>query len=65
MKDCMGKEIHVGDIVKYFVVGKIDKHGEQYVFSYGKGYKILFKNDEPKIEVIGSIYDNPDLLEEP
>lgn len=64
MKDCNGKEVFVGDIVKYFVVGKIDKHGEKYAFSYGKGYKILFKDDESKIEVIGSIYSNPELLED-
>lgn len=79
LKDKYGKKIFEGDIVKESFddcigIVKCGEYGE-----YGHGYYIDWKSEkarfcredilywvkEVRIEVIGNIYDNPELLEEP
>lgn len=68
LKDKKGKEIYEGDIVKSFFVDTDEAGNEIY-----KYYIIEVKYDEVlcsykidkfmNLEVIGNIYDNPELLE--
>ncbi len=63
LKDKNGKEIYEGDIVIY--------NDDLYIVDFGyAGFKLLdkngiqqqFQNDFGNIEVIGNIYENPELL---
>ena len=64
LKDKNGKEIYEGDIVQQFAI----KENGIIEYKYGQfGINCLgmFWNIHPtKLEVIGNIYDNPELLEE-
>ena len=71
LKDSKGKEIYEGDICKYFQktpLGWIPHKGEM-VFD-NRQFKIKafvddiwdFESDAKDIEVIGNIYENPELL---
>jgi uncharacterized phage protein (TIGR01671 family) len=79
LKDREGKEIYEGDIVKFkhnvydSIEGKnfietlifkqpviYDKEKAQFTFKYQERYKIKLKYTE----IIGNIYDNPELLKE-
>lgn len=74
LKDKNGKEIYEGDIVSFNL--KSDSEGQPYIIGYIEyqttfsGYRIMsfegsFALDYniKDIEVIGNIYDNPELLE--
>lgn len=65
LKDKNGKDIYEGDIVKCFV------NGNSYVSFKGGAYGLIFDynfipfNDVyGEMEVIGNIYENPELLKE-
>ena len=76
LKDKNGKEIYEGDIVDYGtwdnedtcergVIEYVDTAGWYVVQLYswygGEGYELL-NNDKDELEVIGNIYENPELL---
>lgn len=67
LKDKNGKEIYEGDI---FVnrglctaVVEWEREGRFLGFTIGEERKIMYINREPKVEVIGNIYENPELIE--
>ncbi len=76
LKDKNGKLIYEADIVKYkdevydLCIGRIKKDNAHYELQYYTGEKygwfshILFKQYIKNIEVIGNIYENPELLEQ-
>lgn len=77
IKDKNGKEIYQGDIVKicgadcpedaedekHIMVVKWDKQGG-YISEYNCGFEFdpLIGNEDLEMEIIGNIYENPDLL---
>ena len=67
LKDKNGKEIYEGDIVDYMsMIFEIINHRQAYGWNEDNEF-IPFANmapcQLPKIEVIGNIYENPELLE--
>lgn len=69
LKDRSGKEIYEGDIVTGLfnhtdIIGHIIYGSDATFFIYRKGlYGIGLNNAEDWLEVIGNIYENPELLE--
>ena len=70
MLDCNGKEIYEGDILKYIFSERLKETMEKYEFQKkqfgvveykGTGF-IWIKSKPEKQEIIGNIYENPELL---
>lgn len=68
LKDKNGKEIYEDDIFisrgLFMAVVEWEKEGRFLGFTIGGERKIIYVNREPKVEVIGNIYDNPELMGE-
>ena len=70
LKDRNGKRIFEGDILKAplgdrFIVFVVewDKENGRFL-GFTSDRHIMYAGREPKAEIIGNIYDNPELLEE-
>jgi uncharacterized phage protein (TIGR01671 family) len=69
LHDKNGREIFEGDIVKCInyhgeVIGHIDYEGSLYYLACSSGYSDEYLFNCKDFEVIGNIYDNPELLKE-
>ena len=72
LKDRSGREIYEGDVISDHVgVGTVKYSDDNcaYRVSYGDGrakwfYDYFLRGEKESIEVIGNIYENPELLEE-
>jgi uncharacterized phage protein (TIGR01671 family) len=70
IKDKNGKEIYEGDIIRVDWFGwvaevKWDGDNGRFIgFTFGNERKIVYVDREPKVEVIGNIYENPELLKQ-
>ena len=67
LKDKNGKEIYEGDIVTNTFTNSFGTRATKDVVEYDEyhwGYSPLFEPRDEKFEVIGNIYENPELLKE-
>ena len=69
LKDKNGKEIYEGYIVKTgtdkdmrFYISEIVYEAPEFLCKNGKNFNTIFRNWEYGYEVIGNIYENPELL---
>lgn len=65
LKDCNGKEIYEGDIViPHSLENKMNKSVIVYEFNEFriKGESLYWNWDLKQVEVVGNIYENPELL---
>ncbi len=67
LKDKNGKEIYEGDVIKsirgYKAVVEWVDDGRFLGFTIERERKIMYVGQEPAVEVIGNIYESPELLE--
>ena len=67
LNDKNGKEIYEGDIFEttsgVVAVVEWENNGRFLGFTVESERKIVYVGREPKVEVIGNIYENPELLE--
>lgn len=67
LKDCAGKEIYEGDILNLFDAEVVFEDGAFYSVSKKFGHRMLlrhiFETLGIEIEIIGNIYENPELLQ--
>ena len=68
LKDKSGKKIYEGDVFisrgLCMAVVEWEKGGRFLGFTIGNERKIIYVDREPMVEVIGNIFENPELLEE-
>jgi len=67
LTDKNGREIFKGDICKdssgFIFCVEWDKENARYI-GYTAERRMVYVGREPRVEVIGNIYDNPELLEQ-
>lgn len=68
LTDCTGKAIHEWDILKDTVgnsfVAIMDKEFRIIGFTIDKEPRIIYVGREPKAQIIGNIFDDPEMLNE-
>lgn len=65
LQDCDGADIYEGDIFKttrYISVAVVEWENNGRFLGFTEERKIVYVGREPKVKVIGNIYENPELL---
>ena len=69
LKDNNGKEIYEGDIVKHkdqfgnIAIGKVVWKAPEFLLDFEKQNRWSAEEEDTGVEVMGNIYENPDLFE--